>query len=94
MKPREYTNTCVVMQDTAYTVVNADGVVQGLPRTAPLGVGRVVYLPNGEGVKTLPNNRVVAWAEGIGTISVNRNALAQRLVVHETWDKRQKPGRS
>jgi hypothetical protein len=78
MRPLTYSVPCVVMQDTTYSVVESSGLVEGMPRVAPLTVGRVVYLPDKDHLKRLANNRVVAWSEGVGTIAVNRNALAQR----------------
>jgi hypothetical protein len=76
MKPIGYRDSFVVMQDAAYTLVNESGDVMGLPRTGLFKVGRVVWLPPFGKIKTLAAAHIVAWAEGVGTVSISRNVLA------------------
>ena len=76
MKPHLYSAPFVVMQDAAYTLVDEDGKKTGPPRTAMFKVGRIVWLPARAEVKELGAARVVAWAEGTGTVSISRNVLA------------------
>jgi hypothetical protein len=76
MKPSEYRNTFVVMQDVSYRVIeDKEGGV--LPKTGTLGVGRVVWLPDPDKEKALDDAQVVAYAENIGMVSVSRNSLAR-----------------
>ena len=75
MKPREYSNPHVVMQDVSYTVLQ-DVKNGSVPRTGMLSIGRVVWLP-ADGSGALEDAKVRAWAEGIGAIAVSRNSLAK-----------------
>jgi hypothetical protein len=78
MKPLEFRNPFVVMQDAAYTLVNIKGQVMGLPRTGTFKIGRVVWLPAQDEIKVLEAAHIVAWAEGTGTVSISRNVLASK----------------
>lgn len=73
MKPSEYRNEHIVMQDVSY-VIAEEKPQEHLSRTGMLHVGRVVWLPDDP--KPLDDARVPAWAEGIGSIWVSRNSLA------------------
>lgn len=74
MKPQEYKDPHVVMQDVSYTVLQdlQDG---SLPRTGMLSIGRVVWLPADS--EELGEAKVRAWAESIGEIALSRNYLAK-----------------
>jgi hypothetical protein len=76
MKPLEYRNPFVLMQDTAYTLVRENGNVVGLPRVGMFKIGRVVWLPVSGKMKTLPDTKIVVWAEKTGTVSISPSALA------------------
>lgn len=75
MKPQKFSNQLIVMQDTAYQVLEVDGSVSPL-KSGMLSVGRVVWLPRPEDVRNLGEAKVAAYVEPIGLVSVSRNALA------------------
>lgn len=73
MKPAQFVRRFVVMQDVAYRVIEA-GSAGTIPRIGMLPVGRDVFVPNVE--QQLGKARIVAFAEGVGTIAVSRNSIA------------------
>ena len=75
MKPAEYSETFIVMQDVAYSAIEEDGSQSAL-RTGMLPVGRQVWLPEQE--EQLGEARVMAFAEDVGRIAVSRNSLARK----------------
>jgi hypothetical protein len=76
MKPSEYRNAFVVMQDVFYRIIEDNGR-KGLPKTGTLGVGRVVWRPDADKEKAHEDAKVIAYAENIGTILVSHNSLAR-----------------
>ena len=75
MKPNEFSHSFVVMQMAPYQVVETDRSMSPF-KAGTLNVGRVVWLPKPEDVEDLGQARVLAFAEGIGRVSISRNVLA------------------
>ena len=73
MRPSAYKRPFTVMQEVPYTMIEG-GVDNALAQTGKLAVGRVVWLPESE--TNLTEAKVVAFAEGLGTIAVSRNSIA------------------
>jgi hypothetical protein len=75
MKPGQYREAYVVMQDAAYKVCD-EGADDVLPRTGMLSVGTVIWLEGAGKAHSHSDQNVTAYAQGIGTICLSREVLA------------------
>lgn len=73
MKPAQFVRRFVVMQDVAYSVVEPDSV-GAIPKVGMLPVGKDIFVPEVE--QQLGEAKIMAFAEGVGTIAVSRNSIA------------------